>query len=216
MCNQMIARAAVASMLFGGTLGANAAVTGLGGVHSHAFVGVSSVYNPSTGYNEWQVSATGSPVLGDTFVVDANFGVATVSAFNGLGMAAWANLTNPASTPEFSVQQGFQTSEAVSMTWSAHFLTGGFLRLAKFDDYTASNGGNQIGATIDWSTNAGPIGLDATNGNEYYKIFYSNYGSGAVEIGEDQLLYVRFNAVPTPGAAALVGVAGLMARRRRA
>ena len=73
MCSKTIVRAGVASMLFGGTLGANAAVTGLGGVHSHAFVGVSSVYNPSTGYTEWHLSATGSPVLCDTFVVDANF-----------------------------------------------------------------------------------------------------------------------------------------------
>lgn len=206
--------AAIGAMLFGGTLGAaQAAVTGLGGVQSHAFVGLYSAYNGSTGYNEWLVSATGSPINGDVFVIDGTYGVGTVSAFNSLGMAAFINTTSAFATPEVSVQQGFQTSEAVSMTWNANLMGGGFLRLAKFDDSTASNGGNQIGSTIEWTSGSGPITLGATVDNEYYKIFYSAFGSGVVS--NSQVLYVRFSAVPSPGAAALVGLAGLAGVRRR-
>ena len=57
--------------------------------------------------------------------------------------------------------------------------------------------------------------LDATVGNEYYRLVYASSGSGPISQLGLQLMDVDFTAVPAPGAIALLGVVGLAGRRRR-
>ena len=190
-------------------------ITGLGGPQSYAFIGLHGTTDQDDLFT-WDSSKSGSPVSGDTFLFGA-YGGATFSAFTPGGIGLYVTELSATATPEFSMQQGFQSSEAFVMTWNSTYLTngGGFLRLAKFDDYTALNGGNQIGSTIDFATTPGPVTLGATVGLEYYKLFFVSYGSGPLAQPGLQLMDVDFVAVPAPGALALLGVAGLAGRRRR-
>ena len=190
-------------------------ITGLGGSQSYGFIGFHGTTNQDDLF-VWDSSISGSPVSGDMGLFNA-YGGAVLSGFNAQGIGLYVSELSATATPEFSMQQGFQSSEDFVMTWHSTYLTngGGFLRLAKFDDYTASNGGNQIGSTIDFATTPGPVTLGATVGLEYYKRFFVSYGSGPLAQPGLQLLDVDFVAVPAPGALALLGVAGLAGRRRR-
>jgi len=190
-------------------------ITGLGGSQSYAFIGLHGTTDQDDFFT-WDSSISGSPVSRDTSLFGA-YGGATFSAFTPGGIGLYVTELSATATPEFSMQQGFQSSEAFVMTWNSTYLSngGGFLRLAKFDNYTASNGGNQIGSTIDFATTPGPVTLGATVGLEYYKLFFTSYGSGPLVQPGLQLMDVDFTAVPAPGAIALLGVAGLAGRRRR-
>ena len=190
-------------------------ITGLGGSQSYGFIGFHGTTNEDDLF-VWDSSISGSPVSGDMGLFDG-YGKAVLSGFNAQGIGLYVSELSVNATPEFSMQQGFQSSEDFVMTWHSTYLTngGGFLRLAKFDDYTASNGGNQIGSTIDCATTPGPVTLGATVGTEYYKLFYASWGSGPVLQPGIWMMNASFVAVPAPGALALLGVAGLAGRRRR-
>ena len=190
-------------------------ITGLGGSQSYGFIGFHGTTNEDDLF-VWDSSISGSPVSGDMGLFNA-YGGAVLSGFNAQGIGLFVSELSATATPEFSMQQGFQSSEAFVMTWNSTYLAngGGFLRLAKFDDYTASNGGNQIGTTIDFATTPGPMTLAATVGREYYKLFYASWGSTPLSQPGLQLMDVDFVAVPAPGAIALLGMAGLAGRRRR-
>ena len=161
-------------------------------------------------------SISGVPRTGDTFLFNSQGG-ATFSAFTQQGIGLYMTELASGAAAQFQLLQGFQSSEAFVMTWySVNFGGGGStLILAKFDDWTASGGGQQIGLTIDASITAGPVTLDATVGNEYYRLVYASSGSGPISQPGLQLMDVDFTAVPAPGALALLGVAGLAGRRRR-
>ena len=192
-------------------------ITGLGGSQSYGFIGFHGTTNQDDLF-VWDSSISGSPVSGDMGLFDV-YGKAVLSGFNAQGIGLYVSELSGNATPEFSMQQGFQSSEAFVMTWNSTYLAngGGFLRLAKFDDYNASNGGNQIGSTIDFATTPGPVTLGATVGTEYYKLFYASWGSGPVlQPGPGiWMMNASFVAVPAPGAIALLGVVGLAGRRRR-
>ena len=161
-------------------------------------------------------STSGTPRTGDTFLINSEGG-ATFSSFTqqGIGLYMVELATN--STAQFSLLQGFQSSEAFVMTWySVNFgSSSSTLTLAKFDNWTAIGGGQQIGLTIDVTTTPGPVTLNATVGNEYYRLVYQSSGIGPVANPGLQLMDVDFVAVPAPGAIALLGVVGLAGRRRR-
>lgn len=161
-------------------------------------------------------STSGVPRTGDTFLFNSQGG-ATFSSFTQQGIGLYMTELASGAAAQFQLLQGFQSSEAFVMTWySVNFGGGGStLILAKFDDWTASGGGQQIGLTIDASITAGPVTLDATVGNEYYRLVYASSGSGPIGQPGLQLMDVDFTAVPAPGALALLGVAGLAGRRRR-
>jgi hypothetical protein len=192
-------------------------ITGLGGSQSYGFIGFHGTTNEDDLF-VWDSSISGSPVSGDMGLFNA-YGGAVLSGFNAQGIGLFVSELSATATPEFSMQQGFQSSEAFVMTWNSTYLAngGGFLRLAKFDDYNASNGGNQIGSTIDFATTPGPVTLGATVGTEYYKLFYASWGSGPVlQPGPGiWMMNASFVAVPAPGAIALLSVVGLAGRRRR-
>lgn len=191
-------------------------ITGLGGPQSYAFIGLHGTTDEDDMFT-WDSanSKSGSPVSGDTFLFGA-YGGATFSAFTPGGIGLYVTELVGTTSREFSMQQGFQSSEDFVMTWNSTYLAngGGFLRLAKFDDYTASNGGNQIGSLIDFAQTPGPMTLAATVGQEYYKLFYASWGSTPLSQPGLQLMDVDFTAVPAPGAIALLGVVGLAGRRR--
>jgi hypothetical protein len=158
----------------------------------------------------------GTPRTGDTYLFNSQGG-ATFSAFTGQGIGLYMTELASGVTAQFDLFQGFQASEAFMMTWSAvNFGGSSTLLIAKFNDWTASGGGQQIGLTIDRSITAGPVSLDATVGNQYYRLIYQSYGSGPISQPGLQLMDVDFTAVPAPGAIALLGLAGLSGRRRRA
>ena len=190
-------------------------ITGLGGSQSYAFIGLHGTTDDDDMFT-WDSSTSGSPVAGDTFLFGA-YGGATFSRFTPGGIGLYVTELVGTTSREFSMQQGFQSSEDFVMTWNSTYLAngGGFLRLAKFDDYTASNGGNQIGTTIDFATTPGPMTLAATVGQEYYKLFYASWGSTPLSQPGLWMMDVDFVAVPAPGAIALLGMTGLAGRRRR-
>jgi MYXO-CTERM domain-containing protein len=161
-------------------------------------------------------STSGVPRTGDTFLFNSQGG-ATFSSFTQQGIGLYMTELASGAAAQFQLLQGFQSSEAFVMTWySVNFGGGGStLILAKFDDWTASGGGQQIGLTIDVTTTPGPVTLDATVGNEYYRLVYASSGSGPISQPGLQLMDVDFTAVPAPGALALLGVVGLAGRRRR-
>ncbi|MEY4941836.1 MAG: hypothetical protein RL254_17 [Planctomycetota bacterium] len=161
-------------------------------------------------------STSGVPRTGDTFLFNSQGG-ATFSSFTQQGIGLYMTELASGAAAQFQLLQGFQSSEAFVMTWySVNFGGGGStLILAKFDDWTASGGGQQIGLTIDVTTTPGPVTLDATVGNEYYRLIYASSGSGPISQPGLQLMDVDFTAVPAPGALALLGVVGLAGRRRR-
>ena len=161
-------------------------------------------------------STSGTPRTGDTFLINSEGG-ATFSSFTQQGIGMYMIELASGSTAQFSLLQGFQSSEAFVMTWYSVNFGGGSstLTLAKFDDWTASGGGQQIGLTIDASITAGPVTLDATVGNEYYRLVYQSSGIGPIAQPGLQLMDVDFTAVPAPGAIALLGLVGLAGRRRR-
>ena len=162
-------------------------------------------------------SAYGTPRTGDTYLFNSQGG-ATFSAFTTGGIGLYMTELASGSAAQFQLLQGFQSSESFVMTWySVNFGGGGStLVLAKFDDWTLGYmGGQQIGPTIDVTTTTGPVTLDATVGNQYYRLLYASSGSGPISQPGLQLMDVDFTAVPAPGAIALLGVAGLAGRRRR-
>lgn len=161
-------------------------------------------------------STSGTPRTGDTFLFNSQGG-ATFSSFTEQGIGLYMIELATHSTAQFSLLQGFQSSEAFVMTWySVNFgSSSSTLTLAKFDNWTASGGGQQIGLTIDVTTTPGPVTLNATVGNEYYRLVYQSSGIGPVAQPGLQLMDVDFVAVPAPGAVALLGAAGLVGRRRR-
>jgi len=210
--------AAIAPMAVAGVVaqGYYANITGLGGPQSYAFIGLHGTTVDDEFTWDSANSKAGSPVSGDTFLFGA-YGGATFSAFTPGGIGLYVTELVGTTSREFSMQQGFQSSEDFVMTWNSTYLAngGGFLRLAKFDDYTASNGGNQIGSLIDFAQTPGPMTLAATVGQEYYKLFYASWGSTPLSQPGLWMMDVDFTAVPAPGAIALLGMAGIAGRRRR-
>ena len=161
-------------------------------------------------------SAYGTPRTGDTYLFNSQGG-ATFSAFTTGGIGLYMTELASGSAAQFQLLQGFQSTDAFVMTWSAvNFGGSSQLLIAKFNDWTASGGGQQVGLTLDLTTTPGPVTLDATVGNEYYRLVYQSYGYGPISQPGLQLMDVDFTAAPAPGAIALLGVAGLAGRRRRA
>jgi MYXO-CTERM domain-containing protein len=182
-----------------------------------AYAGITALSSQSQSYIGIGGGAVyGTPRTGDTYLFNSQGG-ATFSAFTTDGIGLYMTELASGSAAQFQLLQGFQSTDAFVMTWSAvNFGGSSTLLIAKFDDWTASGGGQQIGLTVDASITAGPVSLDATVGNQYYRLIYQSYGYGPISQPGLQLMDVDFTAAPAPGAIALLGVAGLAGRRRRA
>ena len=202
MRNNTMTKCAVGAMLFGGTLGgataANAGVLGISGNTSAAALQLA--YDGSA-YQSFGVNS--SPMDGPVSFSDSTYGSVTCSQFTASGFSLVVNSTAAATQQSFFVQQNFTVTDAVNFT-----LTG-YLQ-------SASSGSSSITAgTTFYADSGSDVGGFSTSGTLQagtYRFVYTNGGGGA----QDRTLFnLSFSAVPTPGAVALVGLAGLVTGRRR-
>ena len=202
MRNNTMTKCAVGAMLFGGTLGgataANAGVLGISGNTSAAALQLA--YDGSA-YQSFGVNS--SPMDGPVSFSDSTYGSVTCSQFTASGFSLVVNSTAAATQQSFFVQQNFTVTDAVNFT-----LTG-YLQ-------SASSGSSSITAgTTFYADSGSDVGGFSTSGTLQagtYRFVYTNGGGGA----QDRTLFnLSFSAVPAPGAAALIGLVGLVAGRRR-
>jgi hypothetical protein len=204
-------RLATAALLFGGTLGlsadAHASVVGIPGNSSTAQLSLAYVYETSASFGAW-----GSPMDGSVSFSDATYGSISCTQFTAGGFSLSINSTAAANNQSFFVTQSFTTSDAVNVSLS------GFAPVSSSNiALTLCNSDGSLGAFIFQTSDAGSFSfsgqLAATTGGQYYRFLFTSAASAATS---GTLFDLSFTAVPAPGAAALVGLAGLMSRRRRA
>ena len=214
MRNQMIARAAVASMLFGGTLSAQAGVVAFGGntnPYSWCRFEVIGAYDGDLGYSPLLAGSSGAIVDGAVSFSDATYGSASATAFSSSGFSITTNFSSASladgNNPQITFRQAFTASEAVTMNWTGSPTYYGWLRIDLL-------GGPGVPPVTYWQMDGSnsALNLQATQAGEYYLLSFTSYGP---VIQSGTVLNVSFAAVPAPGAAVLVGLAGLMSRRRR-
>jgi MYXO-CTERM domain-containing protein len=190
--------AIAAAMLFGGTLGAaHAGVTGVAGNSSSAVL--SLAYNEST-YQDF--STYGSPMSAPVSFSDPTYGWISCSQFTSSGFALTVGSTAAANSQSFFVQQNFVVTGTVQFT-----LTG-------FLPVSSSRAIIHQGATFfaDSGSDAGNFSITGTLQAGEYRFSYTSAATGATN---GTLFNLTFSEVPAPGALALLGVAGLVAGRRR-
>ena len=204
------------ALLFGGTLGvsavASAGVVAFGGAttaNSWCAIDVSA-YNPSSYSSDVLSFASGNPVSGAVSLTNATYGNATCSQFTSSGVSITTSFTSAAlaggAAPSITFRQAFSVTADVVMNWSALLpSSGGSLRIDVL-------GGSGSSPPIYWDGTNGTLTLAANGAGEHYLLSYSSFGA-AIQSGN--ALSVSFAAVPAPGAAALIGLAGMVATRRR-
>jgi MYXO-CTERM domain-containing protein len=199
---------AMGALLFGGTLGAaHANVVGIAGNSSSALLSLAYDFSSYQSFG-----AYGSPMAGSVSFSDPTYGSIAVSQFTGGGFSMQINSTAAANNQSFYVSQLFTTTDAVNVSLS------GFAPVSSSNiALTLCNSDGSLGAFIFQTSDAGSFNysgqLAATTGGQYYRFLYTSAASDATS---GTLFDLSFTAVPSPGAAALIGLAGLAARRRRA
>ena len=202
MASKTMVRAAAVSMLFGGTLGAaHAGVTGVSGNSSSATLDLAYVYESGSSFG-----VSGSPMDGPVSFSDATFGSITCSQFTGSGFSLTINSTAAANQQSFFVQQKFIVTDGVN------FSLAGYLPASSSRAYISQGSGVNTVFLAD-AVAVGAFSMTGTLQAGEYSFGYWSAASGA-ESGT--LFNLSFTAVPAPGALALLGVAGLAGRRRRA
>jgi hypothetical protein len=192
---------AVGAMLFGGTLGvAQAGVTGVAGNSSSAILSLAS--NSET-YEEF--GTYGSPMAGPVSFSDPTYGWISLSQFTGSGFSLSIGSTAEANNQSFFVQQKFIVTDAVN------FSLAGYLPASSSRAYISQGSGVNTVFLAD-AVAVGAFSMTGTLQAGEYSFAYWSSASGA-ESGT--LFNLSFTAVPAPGAAALVGLAGALAARRR-
>ena len=195
-------RLATAALLFGGTLGvsadAHASVIGIPGNSSTANLSLAYVYETGASFGAW-----GSPMDGSVSFSDSTFGSISCTQFTASGFSLSINSTAAANNQSFFVQQNFIVTEAVNFTLTGYLpVSSSRAFIHQGDTFFADSG-----------SDAGVYSLSGTLQAGEYRFAYF---SGATGAESGTLFNLTFSAVPAPGAAALVGLAGLMGRRRRA
>ena len=215
MRNKTLTSSMAGALLFGGTLGvsavASAGVVAFGGAttaNSWCAIDVSA-YNPSSYSSDVLSFASGNPVSGAVSLTNATYGNATCSQFTSSGVSITTSFTSAAlaggAAPSITFRQAFSVTADVVMNWSALLpSSGGSLRIDVL-------GGSGSSPTY-WDGTNGTLTLAANGAGEHYLLSYSSFGA-AIQSGN--ALSVSFAAVPAPGAAALIGLAGMVAGRRR-
>lgn len=215
MSTKLIVRTAAASMLFGGTLSAQAGVSAFGGntdPFSWCRFEVIGAYNYETGSNPLLAGTNGAIVDGAVNFSDATYGSASATAFSSSGFSITTNFSSASladgNNPQITFRQAFTASEAVTMNWTGSPTYYGWLRIDLM-------GGSGVPPVTYWEMDGSNsvLNLQATQAGEYYLLSFTSFGPG---IQSGTVLDVSFAAVPAPGAAALVGLAGLVAGRRKA
>ena len=195
-------RLATAALLFGGTLGlsadAHASVVGIPGNSSTANLSLAYVYETGASFGAW-----GSPMDGSVSFSDSTFGSISCTQFTASGFSLSINSTAAANSQSFFVQQNFIVTEAVNFNLTGYLpVSSSRAFIHQGDTFFADSG-----------SDAGVYSLSGTLQAGEYRFAYF---SGATGAESGTLFNLTFTAVPAPGAAALIGLAGLMGRRRRA
>ena len=195
-------RLATAALLFGGTLGvsadAHASVIGIPGNSSTANLSLAYVYETGASFGAW-----GSPMDGSVSFSDSTFGSISCTQFTASGFSLSINSTAAANSQSFFVQQNFIVTEAVNFNLTGYLpVSSSRAFIHQGDTFFADSG-----------SDAGVYSLSGTLQAGEYRFAYF---SGATGAESGTLFNLTFTAVPAPGAAALIGLAGLMGRRRRA
>jgi MYXO-CTERM domain-containing protein len=195
-------RLATAALLFGGTLGvsadAHASVIGIPGNSSTANLSLAYVYETGASFGAW-----GSPMDGSVSFSDSTFGSISCTQFTASGFSLAINSTAAANNQSFFVQQNFIVTEAVNFTLTGYLpVSSSRAFIHQGDTFFADSG-----------SDAGVYSLSGTLQAGEYRFAYF---SGATGAESGTLFNLTFTAVPAPGAAALIGLAGLLGRRRRA
>ena len=195
-------RLATAALLFGGTLGlsadAHASVVGIPGNSSTANLSLAYVYETGASFGAW-----GSPMDGSVSFSDSTFGSISCTQFTASGFSLSINSTAAANNQSFFVQQSFIVTEAVNFNLTGYLpVSSSRAFIHQGDTFFADSG-----------SDAGVYSLSGTLQAGEYRFAYF---SGATGAESGTLFNLTFTAVPAPGAVALVGLAGLMGRRRRA
>ena len=195
-------RLATAALLFGGTLGlsadAHASVVGIPGNSSTANLSLAYVYETGASFGAW-----GSPMDGSVSFSDSTFGSISCTQFTASGFSLSINSTAAANNQSFFVQQNFIVTEAVNFTLTGYLpVSSSRAFIHQGDTFFADSG-----------SDAGVYSLSGTLQAGEYRFAYF---SGATGAESGTLFNLTFTAVPAPGAAALIGLAGLLGRRRRA
>ena len=195
-------RLATAALLFGGTLGlsadAHASVVGIPGNSSTASLSLAYVYETGASFGAW-----GSPMDGSVSFSDSTFGSISCTQFTASGFSLSINSTAAANSQSFFVQQNFIVTEAVNFNLTGYLpVSSSRAFIHQGDTFFADSG-----------SDAGVYSLSGTLQAGEYRFAYF---SGATGAESGTLFNLTFTAVPAPGAAALIGLAGLLGRRRRA
>lgn len=203
MANKLMARASVASLLFGGTLAANVAsaevVGSLDVTDALVTMDMSGTYSMPVG-----LAAT---LAGD--MAYANGDSITLSPFTASGFSITANTS--ANGGGWTVSEATFTFTALA-NMTAH-LSGDFgyqSAVILFQDYTAPSMLLARISESDGAWSSGPLSL--VQGHVYT---LSVNGFGTMPMANTSSGTVLNFVVPAPGAIALLGAAGLMGRRRR-
>ena len=204
MANKTMVRAAVTSLLFGGTLGASMAradvVGSLNVTDALVNMDMSGTYcTPAT---------LAAALAGD--MAYANGDSITLSPFTASGFSITANTS--ANNGTWTVWEATFTFTALAnMTANLSGDFGTESAIILFQDFTANSMLLARISESDGAWSSGPLSL--MQGHVYT---LSVNGPVTMPSANPNSGTVLNFAVPAPGAAALVGAAGLMARRRRA
>ena len=202
MRNNTMTKCAVGAMLFGGTLGtASVANAGLTVTGADIYLDVNSAA-------QFQTSNLTTAMAGGMAYDITTGGYLQLSAFTSTGFNLKANSAGGAAT--WSVYPSYFTFTADTLTTvTLSGNTAAESAVIFLWDNTSNSTlflRGEGGSGVEWTS--GDIVLAA--GHSYTLTVNPGYANGSTEVGT-----VLNFAVPAPGAAALIGLAGLVATRRR-
>ena len=191
------------ALLFGGTLGAaSAANAGLTVTGANIYLDVAGT--------QFMTSDVATAMAGGMAYDAISGGSLTLSAFTSSGFSLTANSAGGAGIwSVFAAQYAFTADSLTTVSLSGNTAADSAV-IWLYDNTTASTLflRDDGGPGEAWAS--GDIILAA--GHSFTLAVNPSYANGGTETGT----VLNFAIVPAPGAAALVGLAGLMARRRRA
>ncbi|MFZ4467469.1 MAG: hypothetical protein ACOYO7_10490 [Phycisphaerales bacterium] len=202
MHNKLLRNATVGAMLFGGTLGAaNAGLT----------VNSANIYL-DVGGAQFLTSSVSTAMAGGMAYDATSGGSLTLSPFTSTGFNLGANSAGGAATwSVFAFEYTFTANSNMNAVLSGDTAAEGavIVMLDTTNSQTQTMFLRFDGDATAWNSGA----LALVSGHNYSLVINPGGANGSTDTGT--VLNFAVTAVPAPGAAALVGVAGLVAGRRR-
>ena len=198
--NKLLRNATVGAMLFGGTLGAaNAGLT----------VNSANIYL-DVGGAQFLTSSVSTAMAGGTAYDAISGGSLTLSPFTSTGFNLGANSAGGAAIwSVFAFEYTFTANSNMNAVLSGDTAAEGAVILMLDTTNSQTMFMRVAGDATAWNSGA----LALVSGHNYSLAINPVGANGSTDTGT--VLNFAVTAVPAPGAAALVGVAGLVAGRRR-